>query len=113
MHELPVAESILDIALRHAQQAGAQRITAVQLVIGDLSSFIDESIQFYWDMISQDTLAQGAQLRFRRVPARVECRDCGRQFSPGKTITPCPHCASARLRVVEGDQLLVEAIEVE
>jgi len=113
MHELPVAESILEIALRHAQQAGARRITAVDLLIGDLSSFIDESIQFYWDMISQDTAAQGAQLRFRRVPAKVKCLDCGHQFEPGKTIVPCPECGGAHLRVLDGDQLQVEAIEVE
>ena len=47
MHELPVTESILEIALRHAQEAGARRITDLYLIIGQLSTIVDDSIQFY------------------------------------------------------------------
>jgi hypothetical protein len=57
MHELPVTESILDIAVKHARQANAQRIADIYLVIGQLSSIVDDSIQFYWDIIAKDTLA--------------------------------------------------------
>ena len=49
MHELPVAQSILDIAIRNGTQANARRVTDIFLVIGELSSLVDESIQFYWD----------------------------------------------------------------
>ncbi|MFN2270088.1 MAG: hydrogenase maturation nickel metallochaperone HypA, partial [Anaerolineae bacterium] len=51
MHELSITESILKIALRHAEQAGAKRITRLNLVIGELSGVVGESVQFYWDMI--------------------------------------------------------------
>ena len=55
MHELPVTESVLEIALRHAKGAGAERITNIYLVIGQLSSIVDDSIQFYWDIVSKDS----------------------------------------------------------
>ena len=48
MHELAVTQSILDIALRHAERVGAQRILSINLVIGELTGFVDDSIQFYF-----------------------------------------------------------------
>ena len=71
MHELPIAQSILDISLRHAQQAGATRVTDLHLVIGKFSYVVDDSIQFYWDMIAKDTIAEGARLHFEPRPRRI------------------------------------------
>ena len=82
MHELAVTQSILDIALRHAQGAGAQRIIAIDLVIGDLTGFVDDSIQFYFDFLSGETLAKGAKLRFERIPPRAQCHECGAEYTP-------------------------------
>ena len=53
MHELAVTQSILDISLRYAQKANAKRIGVIHLVIGKFSSIVDDSVQFYWDMIGR------------------------------------------------------------
>ena len=113
MHELSVTESILEIASRHASQANATRVTDIHLVIGDLSSIIDDSVQFYWDLISQGTLCQGATLHFRRVPARVQCQNCKNEFSLDRQLAPCPNCGSLALRVIAGEELFVDSIEIE
>ena len=55
MHELPVTQSILDIAVNQAKAVNAARITDVHLVIGQLASIVDDSVQFYWDFVSQGT----------------------------------------------------------
>jgi hydrogenase nickel incorporation protein HypA/HybF len=65
MHELSVTESILEIALRHASNANAKRITNLYMVKGQLASIVDDSVQFYWDIISKDSIAEGAVLHFR------------------------------------------------
>ena len=67
MHELAVTESILDIASRHGQEAGASKVTDIYIVIGQISSVIDDSVQFYWDMISEDSICEGSTLHFQRV----------------------------------------------
>jgi hydrogenase nickel incorporation protein HypA/HybF len=113
MHELPVTESILEIALRHAQEAGATRITDLHLVIGQLATLVDDSIQFYWDIIAKDTLAEGAHLDFKRVPAEFLCLDCGERYAPGEEILACPKCQSLRVKIIAGDEFRLESIDVE
>jgi hydrogenase nickel incorporation protein HypA/HybF len=82
MHELAVTQGILDLVLETAQQHGARRITVIDLVVGELSSIVDDSVQFYFDILSQGTPAQEAKLSFRRKPAHVVCWDCGHQLVP-------------------------------
>ena len=113
MHERAITESLLEIALRHAHQAGATRITSLYLVIGQLSSFIDESVQFYWDILSEDTIAEKATLHFKRIPVEMACLDCQTRYSPTDTDFTCPNCFSSRVKVNAGEELLLEAIDVE
>lgn len=110
MHELAVTENILDIALKHAK---GQQITHLYLVIGQLSSIIDDSIQFYWDTISQGTIAEGATLHFRRIPTEFQCRECQNRFSPKYDDYLCPKCASPQVMVVAGEEFYLESIEVQ
>ena len=113
MHELSVTESVLDIACKHAQEACATRVTDIHLVIGRLSSIVDDSIQFYWNMISKDTLCEDARLHFKRIPAELVCLDCEHQYHLTNELTPCPNCGSPRIRVLSGDEFHLESIEIE
>ncbi len=111
MHELPVTQSILKIALQHAE--GAKRITDIYLVMGELSTNVDDSIQFYWDIIAKDTPAEGAQLHFRRVPAELQCMACFEKYRPGDGELLCPNCGSVGAKIIAGEEFFVEAIDVE
>ena len=112
MHELSVTESILEIALRHAQQAKAGRVTDLHLVIGQLSSIVDDSVQFYWEMISKDTLCEGSQLHFKRQNARVQCQDCKNEYDLEHELLPCPQCGSMNIKILSGDEFRLESIEI-
>jgi hydrogenase nickel incorporation protein HypA/HybF len=114
MHELPVTEGILKVALDASQKNGARRITVVNLVVGELSSMVDDSVQFYFDILSKGTLAEGAALRFRREPSTAVCLDCQHQFDARAPFAPaCPICGSGRLQIKGGREFYVESIEVE
>jgi len=113
VHELPVTQSILEIALRHAEAAGAKRIVQLNLVIGQFSSIVDDSVQFYWDIISRGTIAEGARLHFERTPGQLRCTACGHVFSINGEDYVCPVCGDTQVMVVSGDDFRLDSIEVE
>ena len=112
MHELAVTESILQLAADIAREKQAERVTDIYLTIGKWSSLVDDSIQFYWDHISQGTICAGAQLHFNRPPAEMRCADCGRQYEVDEDLKPCPSCGSVHLNLVSGDEMQVDQIEI-
>ena len=113
MHELSVTESILEIARKHAQASGAASVTAINLVIGQLSSIVDDSVKFYWDMISENSICSGSVLTFKRIPAIFHCLDCDHQYQLEAILSPCPKCGSLRSEIIAGEEFYVDSIEIE
>ncbi len=112
MHELGITQNLLKLALQYAEPAGATKITGLYLVIGELSSVMDDSVQFYWDFVSRDTLAAGATLHFERVRATFECQECQTVFGRNEHYI-CPACGSRRVRIASGEEFYLKSIEVE
>ena len=113
MHELSITQSILEIAQQRATEAGASRIARINLRLGEWSGFVDDSIQFFFDILSEGTLAEGAELSLQRVSVRFHCRSCGTDFSPPEYDWSCPQCGSLGGELVAGREFYVESIEVE
>lgn len=113
MHELSITENILAIAAEHAEKAGASRVTKINITIGDLSSYVDDSIVFYWDILSQNTICAGSTLEFTRIPARVLCTACENEFELPHELIPCPKCQSFNIKILTGKEFYVDSIEVE
>jgi len=113
MHELAVTQSILNIALENAQKVDAKQITGINLLVGQMASLLDDSIQFYWDILSEGTIAVGAKLNITRIPTEMRCFDCGQIFSPSPETFDCPACKSIRVQVIQGDEMRVDSIDVE
>ena len=114
MHEMSIATQLLALVLRHAEQAKAKRVTRLNLVIGEFSSVVDESLQFYWEIIAKDSIAEHAELYFERVPGRLRCLDCGSCFGMSEYDGQgCPKCYSFNAVIADGDQFKLESIEIE
>ena len=110
MHESALTQNLLEIALKHS---GAGRIINVNLTIGEFSDEREEAIRFYWDDFSKGTLAEQAQLHFRMVSAEMKCLECESIFHPEEEAGFCPHCQSHRLKLLSGDDVKLESIDVE
>ena len=113
MHELPITQSLLQLVLEHATRAGGGRVMQVHLVVGELSRVVDDSVQFYWDILSRETMAAGARLCFRHLPLRFAWRTCQHEFEPKNERFVCPSCRATQLRVVAGDEFRLESLDVD
>jgi hydrogenase nickel incorporation protein HypA/HybF len=113
MHELAVTENLLEIALRHAVKADAGKITDIHVVIGDLSSIIDDSVCFYWDIVAKGTIAEGAQIHFQRLHTLFECLECYTQFELETDRFTCPSCKGQKITIKQGKEFYLESIQIE
>lgn len=113
MHELPMVEGLIALLERTAGQNKLQRITLVELRIGELSDLVDECIQVYFDMAGEGTVCEGAKLVFTHERAMLRCPVCGKAFRHEKSFQ-CPSCgADAVLVRGTGSGFYVERIEGE
>ena len=110
MHELSVASAVVDTAVRHAE---GRRVTAVHLRVGALRQVVPDSLAFYFEFVARDTLCEGARLEQQSVPAMLHCEDCGNEWELGAADFRCGACGSPDVDVEGGDELLVDALEIE
>jgi hydrogenase nickel incorporation protein HypA/HybF len=126
VHELSLSAGIVDTVERHA---AGRRVTLVSLRIGTLRQVVPESLAFYFEIVSRDTVCEGARLEHELVRALLHCRECEREWDPepaplathssaigGLPELPsfrCPDCGSGSAEIRSGGEFEVESIEVE
>jgi hydrogenase nickel incorporation protein HypA/HybF len=104
---------MLDLVLEEAEKAGAKEVGRINLVIGKMSGVVEECVKFYFDFLSQGTLAERAALSFTMIPPKARCRGCDRLFELKEFDWTCPYCQANNMEIVAGKELFVESIEVE
>ncbi len=113
MHELSITQDILAIALDEAKAARANKITRIDITVGELSGISDECVKFYFDFLSKNTIAAEATLSFQRSPTTLRCRLCDRLFTPDSDEWSCPDCHEPKVDIVTGRESYVSSIEVD
>jgi len=113
MHEQSIVESILGLALKNAEKACARRILRIDLVVGDYTGVVDDSVNFYFGFLSQNTIAAGAVINYTHVSGQMRCRDCDLLFPLQKRNLRCPKCEGRRVEIVGGRELYIENMEIE
>ena len=113
MHELAITKSMLDLVLAEAEKVGTKEVKKINLVIGRMYGVVDECVQFYFQFLSRGTIAEGACLSFKMIPATVLCRSCDNLFELKDFDWACPNCGGNSLEIVAGKELFIESIEVE
>lgn len=113
MHELSVMTYMLDTVETHARRIGAVKVTAINVVIGERASIIDDSILFYFDALTPGTLAEGARLNVRRTRMQFHCATCDANYTPSGDDFRCPRCGTVGRVTDDGSELMIESMEVE
>ena len=113
MHELALAQGVVEIVTDHATRQGFTRARVVHLNIGALSSVMPEALAMGFEVAAQGTAAEGARLEFHRTPGQAWCSDCSRRGEVESRLDLCPACGGANLLVTGGDEMRVLELEVD
>lgn len=112
MHEMSLAESILQIAEEEARKLGFDRVTVVRVEIGQLSSVAPEALRFCFDVVISGSIVDGARLEIIDMPGTGWCMQCDATVPIAALFEPCPRCGSYQVQPTGGTELRVKDLEV-
>lgn len=114
MHELSLAQDILEIGEAEARRHGAQRITRVKILLGEFAGVVRDALEFSFEVARAGTLAEGAVLEIETVPLQTKCPRCGsvERQPPGDFNLVCGACA-VPVEILSGREMRVEYVEIE
>lgn len=113
MHEMSIAQSLLDIIVQESENHQVNRVLSVSVKVGEMSAVETESLRFCFELLTQGTLAEGARLEIERVPIACRCRECGCEFAVQDLLFTCPECKGNAVEMLSGKELSLESFEAE
>jgi hydrogenase nickel incorporation protein HypA/HybF len=113
MHELSIAESILEAVRKELMNRPGARPIRVGLRIGELAAVDVDSLTFCFEAVLSGTEWEGLQLDARVCPQRRRCKECGGEFDVIAYNATCPACGCNGTKPISGDELDFDYLEVE
>ncbi len=112
MHEVGLMENALAIALDYARREQATRIHQLALRVGELSGAEPDALRFAFDVVTQGTIAENAQLTIEFCPTLCYCTICQTQFQSPTGGYECPTCQTWSMAIMQGKELELASLEV-
>lgn len=113
MHEYPITMRIIEISQEFAKKNNAESIKQINLVVGDYSGYVASSIELYFDIIAEGSLAKNAKLNIERVVPKLKCNNCGNFFERKPFSFECPKCNGEGSPTEIGKEFYIKSIEIE
>jgi hydrogenase nickel incorporation protein HypA/HybF len=110
MHELAIADSVVRIASAHSR---GRRVARVELKVGWLRQVVPSALRFSFALVAEGTELEGAELAMEVVPAGGRCRACGFDGPLPELPLRCQACGAFDVDVLRGEELFVDALEIE
>lgn len=113
VHEYPITQRIIEIAEEYAKKNNAKEVKVINLVVGDYSGYVADSIELYFEIIAEGSLCEHAKLHMERVVPKLKCNDCGNFFIRKPYSFQCPLCKGEGTPTEIGKEFYLKSIEVE
>lgn len=113
MHEMSLAEGVLQIMEDQAKSQNFTKVKTVWLEIGQLSHVDPDAISFCFEAVTKGSLADGAKLEIIRTPGQAWCHGCTQQVHVTSLVEACPNCGGHKIQVTDGDDMRVKELEVD
>lgn len=113
MHEVGIAQGILDIAIENCKKRGYTGIESIKVKIGKAAGVVPDSLLFAFDIAKIGTEAEKATLNIDEIPISGFCKDCDKEFTVDDAyVVCCPNCKGFSIRIDTGRELNVDEMEV-
>jgi hydrogenase nickel incorporation protein HypA/HybF len=112
VHELSIAQSLLEIVEEEARPYSGARVTWIKLRIGQLSAVVPDALRFAFEAITRGGIAEGAVLEIEEVPLRIRCHQCDKGFTVEDPFMVCPQCEGNDVEMVSGRELEIRSMEI-
>jgi hydrogenase nickel incorporation protein HypA/HybF len=113
MHEMAIANDLIQQILSAARENKATRIVDVELEVGVQRLIVPEAMELAFEVLSRGTVAEGAGLKLVEIPAAAQCRACGLRFEPRIDYYVCPRCGEADVDLVAGNDIVLKSLSCE
>ncbi len=113
MHEASVVEELVRLLRTKAEELHATSVRRVTLVVGELTGYMEESLGFYYEILSRDTLLAGSELVVTYVKPKLHCESCDALFERSLYSFDCPTCGRPGSMTKIGSEFYIESMEAE
>lgn len=114
MHELSIAENLIEAAESAACAEGASAVVRIRIRLGEWAGVDAQALRFGFDVLARGTLLDGACFEIEEIAARVRCRACGAESATdGMRIGVCGQCGSMQMQLTRGRELEIVEMEIE
>lgn len=113
MHELSLAENLLQIIEDAAHEQQFTQVRTVFLEIGQLTCVEPESLRFYFEIVTKDSVAQHAKLEIIEIAGQALCKQCQQHLLIATYHQTCSYCGSYEIKITQGEEMRIKELEVE
>lgn len=113
MHELAIAEGIIDIVSSSQREQGFERVMEIRLRVGEHSGIVPECLREFFPYAARGSAAEQAELIVEPIKGEFKCLDCGYEGAVDRREARCPRCESTALKMTRGREFYVDSIKVE
>jgi hydrogenase nickel incorporation protein HypA/HybF len=113
MHEMSIAQSIIDIVDDTLQESEKPLLREIAVDIGELVAVVPESLQFCFEAIVDGTKYDNAELKINLIPLKIKCKQCNKESKIERFSFSCPQCESVNIQTISGEELNIRYLEVD
>lgn len=113
LHEMSLMGGVFEVIEQTISHHNVKRVLQIKLKVGELTNAEPDALQMAFEAYCKDTLCEGAELLVERVPVHARCRNCHYEFTVKSMFFLCPNCQNTSIEIIQGEELLLESLEVE
>ncbi len=110
---MALVSSLLDQVEQLMTRHEAQHVSSIRVSIGEFSGVDYELFQSAYEIFVDGSRARGARLKLELVPLVARCNSCGHEFTVSRYRFQCPTCEHSDVRVLRGEELVLEQVILE